>query len=153
MRRWVVVIVAVLLCSAALGSGLGQLLRARQDGKAEEGAVPAHWTTGAPPLRMRVEPWDVGTTPPGKEVRRRIEVVNPTGVPWTLRQLSATCSCATATLSAKEVAPGESAWLEITYRAPEKAGSVAGIVMVEFAEPESPILQVNVSGVVEGKRP
>jgi hypothetical protein len=151
MRRWVIIVV-VLLGSAALGSGVGQLLRARHE-KAEEGAVPAHWTTQAPPLRMRVEPWDVGTTPPGKEVRHRIEIANPTGSPWTLRQLSATCSCATATLSAKAVAPGESAWLEVTYRAPGKAGSVAGVVMVEFAEPESPILQVNVSGVVEGKRP
>jgi hypothetical protein len=149
MKRWPLLILAVLLCSAALGRGVGQLLRARQE-EAEERELPPHWTTGAPPLRLRVETWDIGTTAPGQEMRRRIGITNATGHSWTLRHLSATCSCATASLSAKVVPPGGATWLEITYRAPQREGPVSGNVMVEFAEPGSAIVQVNLSAMVAG---
>ena len=157
MNRRLLLVLALLAAAALLGTGVGQLLRARKVVEEPE-EFPAHWTTGAPPIRMRMETWDIGTTAGGKEIRRSIEIANATEEAWTLRQLRATCDCATATLSAKAVPPGRSASLEIVYRAPAKSGPVAGHVMVEFAEPTSPIVQVNLSAIVaaekqEAKRP
>src|SRR5262249_11948669 len=82
------------------------------------------------------------------EKKRSYEITNTADEPWTLKHLTATCSCASAELSAKTIAPGETARLEVTYRAPRRDGRVGGNIMVEFAERTSPILQLNVQGEV-----
>jgi hypothetical protein len=103
-------------------------------------------------MRLRTVHWEIGTTPPDKEVRKQIEIRNESNTPWTLRHLNATCACAVAKLTDKSIAPGESATLEITYQAPRRDGKVTGHVMVEFAEPSSPIVQVNLTATVGGQR-
>jgi hypothetical protein len=92
--------------------------------------------------------WDFGTSTPGKEMTHRFEIANATSDVWTLKHVSSTCTCAVGELPAKTVRPGETTWLTVTYRAPPQDGKTGGTVMVEFAEPTSPILQVNVTGEV-----
>jgi hypothetical protein len=101
-------------------------------------------------MRPPVE-WDFGTSPPGATTKRFYEITNTADEPWTLKQLRATCSCVEAELSAKTIAPGETARLEVTYRAPRRDGRVGGNIMVEFAERTSPVLQLNIQGEVRSR--
>jgi hypothetical protein len=155
-RRVFFAVAAVVLC-AGLGYGIGYYLRSLsgpRDGSpspaGDGGEPPLEHPLAAPPLRYRLVEWDFGTSPPGAEKRRSYEITNSTEEPWTLKHLRATCSCAAAELSAKTIAPGETARLEVTYRAPRHDGKVAGTIMVEFAEPTSPILQMTIQGEVRG---
>jgi hypothetical protein len=142
--------VAVVALCVGLGFGVGRFLWPPAPDVAPGPAAesPPERPLEAPPLRLRMVDWDFGTSPPGAEKKRSYEITNTADEPWTLKHLTATCSCASAELSAKTIAPGETARLEVTYRAPRRDGRVGGNIMVEFAERTSPILQLNVQGEV-----
>jgi hypothetical protein len=96
-----------------------------------------------------VDTWDFGTSLPGKEMSHRFEITNPGPEPWKLRDVRPSCTCAVGKLPSKTVRPGETAWLEVTYKAPLRDGKVSGHVMVEFAEP-GPVFQLMIAGEVRG---
>jgi hypothetical protein len=101
-------------------------------------------------MRTRqVETWDFGTSLPGKEMGHRFKITNPGSEPWTLRRVTPSCACTVGKLPSDTVRPGETAWLEVTYRAPPRDGKVSGYVMVEFDEP-GPELQLMIAGEVRG---
>jgi hypothetical protein len=91
---------------------------------------------------------DFGLTLPGKEPRRRVKIENPTDAPLHVAHVYSGCSCAAGKLLAKTIAPGESTWLEVTFRAPHRDGPASGNVMVDFRETNSPVYQVTVKGHV-----
>jgi hypothetical protein len=101
-------------------------------------------------LRLRTIKWDFNTSPPGKEWSHRFEITNSTANLWTLKRVTPNCACTVGTLSAKTIPPGETASLQVTYRVPLHDGRVAAHVMVEFAEPTSPIIQLTIEGEVRG---
>jgi hypothetical protein len=84
---------------------------------------------------------DFGVSLPGKELRRRFAIENTTSEPWTLRELRSYCSCAEPKLPSKTVPPGETAWLEVTYRAPHQDTKVGANIMVVFDKP-GPVIQL-----------
>jgi hypothetical protein len=102
----------------------------------------------APPIRLRVETWDVGISLPGKENHHSVDISNTSTETWTLKRITPTCACATAELSSKTIRPGETAKLEVTYRAPRQDGKVSGHVMVDFTERNSAVIQLNIVGQV-----
>jgi hypothetical protein len=144
------------MATLALGAGLG--LGARfylwppsrpQDGPpVGPERPPLVRATGAPDLRLRIVPWHFGTTAPGKEMKHRLEITNSTAEPWTLRHFNPTCSCTVGKLPSNTVKPGETASLEVTYRAPLREGRASARVMIEFAEPTSPVIQLEIHGEV-----
>jgi hypothetical protein len=142
MSRPFIILVAVVLASAALGTGLGRMLRPHPAPAADQQRTDV--PLAAPPLRLRMLEWKVGAIPPSESRTRRFEIANPGPDVWTLRHLHSTCPCATASLTVKAIAAGESAWLEVTYQAPPK-GKAFAHVMVDFAAP-GPVIQLTVDG-------
>jgi hypothetical protein len=134
----------------ALAVGLGFGLRYYLSGPADE-PPPAHpdYPLAAPPLRLRPVTWHFGTAPPGRELRHRFEIANRSDQPWTLQSITSTCACTVGKLPSNTVGPGETAWLEVAYRAPPKDGKVSGHVMVDFAAP-GPVFQLTIEGEVRG---
>lgn len=140
------VLVALLLGgSAALGTFLGQSLRPVPP---PVEPPPAVVPKPEEPSRRQYLDWDVGTTPPGKELTKKFEVPNKTPVMWTLKDSTASCTCARAQLSARAVKPGVVLVVEVQYKAPRKEGKASGVMVVEFEQPTSPVLHITVAGVV-----
>jgi hypothetical protein len=142
--------VAVLTLGAGLGYGLYHYLRlptSPQDDPAPAGPS-SNYPLAAPPLRLRALTWDFGTALPGRKITHTFEITNPGAERWTLKHFTPSCPCTMAKLPSGAVGPGETARLELTYTAPLLDGKVAGHVMIEFAEPASPILQLTIQGEV-----
>jgi hypothetical protein len=110
--------------------------------------APSKYPLAAPPLRLRAETWDLGTTLPSQESTHSLDLPNSSEQTWTLKHITSTCSCATAELSAKTIRPGDTGKLTLRYRAPAQEGTVSGHVLVEFAERNSPVLQLVIEGRV-----
>jgi hypothetical protein len=83
----------------------------------------------------------------------RFEIANDTENPWTLKHIAPGCTCTVGTLSSKTVPPGETASLKVAYRTPLKEGRASEHIMIEFAEPASPVVQLTIEGEVRGPRP
>jgi hypothetical protein len=154
-RQVLIGVAALVLAGLALGAGLGlgwrYYLRPPAGPAPEAGPSEPHpeYPLAAPPPRLRLATWDFGTSLPGKEMRHRFEIANPGPEPWTLLGVTSTCTCTVGELPSKTVRPGETAWLEVTFRAPPRDGKVSGHVMVEFAEP-GPLFQLMIAGEVRG---
>jgi hypothetical protein len=110
--------------------------------------LPSKYAAAALPPRLRAETWDLGTTLPSTETIHSLDLPNNSDQTWTLKHLTSSCSCASAELSAKTIRPGETGKLTIRYRAPVQEGKVSGTVLVEFAERNSPVLQLLIEGRV-----
>jgi hypothetical protein len=111
-------------------------------------SLPSKYPLAAPPLRLRAETWDIGATLPSQERTHSLDLANNSDQTWTLKRITSTCSCASAELSAKTIRPGETGKLTLHYRAPAQEGKVLGNLLIEFAERNSPVLQLNVEGRV-----
>jgi hypothetical protein len=149
VKRWVLIAAAIL----ALGTGLGLAFwhfrqpPADTSGASSSGAHP-EYPRAAPPLRLRMDKWDFGTALPAKEMRHRFKITNSSDQPWTLKQITSTCTCTVGQLPSKTIKPGETAWLEVTYRTPLRDGKVSGHVMVDFVAPAGPVFQLTIEGEV-----
>jgi hypothetical protein len=152
VRQRIFIGVAAVALFIGLGYGVGRYLWPPPPSPdlppGPAGEPPPEHPLAAPPLRYQKVEWDFGTSPPGAEKKRSYEITNTAAETWTLKHLKATCSCASAELPAKTIPPGETARLEITYRAPHQDGKVSGTLMVEFAERTSPIIQMTIQGEV-----
>jgi hypothetical protein len=159
VKQWVLMGGAAVVLCAGLGFGLLHYLRTasgRDDGEpdpvAGAGEPASKYPLAAPPLRLRVVKWDFGTISPGTELNHRFKIANTSAEPWILKHVTSTCTCTVGKLPSKTVKPGETTWLKITYLTPHRDGKVSGYVMVEFAEPAGPVLQLMIEGEVRGQR-
>ena len=76
----------------------------KQDGPAPETPADGHYVTHAlPPVFLDVDP----------QIKHRFEVVNDTAGPVRFARVQPSCSCSSAELGAKELAPGEKTVLDI----------------------------------------
>src|SRR5262249_53355475 len=114
------------------------------------GAPPSHYPLAAPPMRLRVDRWNFGTASPGREMSHRFKITNSGAEPWQFKHVTPSCSCAVGQLPSKNVKPGETVWLEVTYRAPLRDGRVAGPVRVDWPEPGGRVSQLMIEGKVRG---
>jgi hypothetical protein len=127
---------AALVVAAGLGYGLYHYLQ-------PDPPPPERSTTkgprGADPPRFHMLQCDFGTLAPGEQKSQRLKITNDWPKPWRLREIRThNCKCAEAKLSPKTLAPGQSAWLEVTFRARPEAGSTAATIMVDFDCPRPP---------------
>ncbi len=147
MHRRILVGAAALALCAGLALGLRQFPRPPADPAPETAAA---YPLAAAPMRLRALTWDFGVLPPGGEASRSFEIRNAGATPWTVKHVTSTCSCAAGRLPVKTVGPGETVRVEVAFRAPLHGGKASGHVMVEFAEPESPLFQLTVEAEVRG---
>lgn len=156
MKRAFFYVAPLALC-AGLGFVFGHYFRPStgpQNVSADKAAeAPARYPLSAPPLRLRTIKWDFPPSLPGKELTHRFEIANDTEKPWTLKHIAPGCTCTVGTLSSKTVPPGETASLKVAYRTPLKDGKASEHIMIEFAEPTSPVVQLTIEGEVRGPRP
>jgi hypothetical protein len=92
--------------------------------------------------------WDFGILTPGTEARHRFTITNTSTITWTVKFVTKTCACTVGELSSREVKPSATTSLEVVFRAPAKEGSVHQAVMVEFAEPKTPLFNLAIQGEV-----
>jgi hypothetical protein len=122
----------------------------------KEGVLPTHVRIVANLVRLsgsgpRLR--TLGTLTAGKETTQRFKITNNSTQPWKLKDISTKeVQGAEAKLPAKVVAPGQSVWLEITYRPPTRKGATVGRIRVEFVYP-GPVFEVTVVGKASDAEP
>lgn len=144
MQQRAILLVVIVGGAGLMGAVLGQVFRPRAPGELKR---PAHWSESAPPMRVQTFDWSAGSHEPGHAVTKSYEIVNDTDVEWTFRHAMPSCTCVSATLSVKKLAPKATAKLDVVFRAPAKQGPANGSIMLEFFEPESQKYQINVGGM------
>ncbi|HEY7157893.1 MAG TPA: DUF1573 domain-containing protein [Gemmataceae bacterium] len=155
MKRAFFYIAPLVLC-AGLGFVLGHYFRppsGPQNAAAKPAEASSHYPLSAPPLRLRTIKWDFPPSLPGQELTHRFEIANDTENPWTLKHIAPGCTCTVGTLSSKTVPPGETASLKVVYRTPLRDGKTSEHIMIEFAEPAGPVVQLTIEGEVRGQQP
>jgi hypothetical protein len=98
--------------------------------------------------RFQTHVWDFGVVPPGTEVRHRFRITNKTDFSWRITNVSKSCACTVGEFSARTIYPGEAASVELGYQARAQEGRVAQSIVVEFGEPQAPLVSLALKGEV-----
>jgi hypothetical protein len=88
----------------------------------------------SPPQPLFTISCDFGRAEPGQKFERTVEIVNPTGSPWTLTRIDSPCSCTVADADFTELAPGRREPLSLRYTAPRSTSDDHRLVRIWFAE-------------------
>lgn len=114
-------------------------------------------TTAFGRLRPAVPTVDFGVIPEKEgEKTVRFYVVNDGATPESIRKVRPTCGCTGADFERKEIAPGDSAWVELTYNPYRRPGRFEKAVRIYPSKSESEtrdddeggMLRVPITGVV-----
>ena len=89
-----------------------------------------------------------GLTLANEARRHRFRITNPSKSRWTFAGLTTTCSCTVSQVLAPVILPGEVGEVEVSYKAPAATLDDRKRVTAHFAEPEAPVVVLNVAARV-----
>lgn len=92
---------------------------------------------------------DFGVVPPGFVGEHLFVVENSTKAEWALREVVEACSCTTASLEWRKLAPGESGTVKLTYHAGETPGDDLRGVELRFQQTDVPAVRLGIKAVVQ----
>jgi Protein of unknown function (DUF1573) len=105
----------------------------------------------APAPRIRVEPegFDFGRAQQNKTLRKEFTLRNFGEAQLVIEGVSTTCGCTAAITADTHVEPGGSTQLRVTLQTRSYSGKVERQVLVRSNDPQTPLLSVKVSAMVE----
>jgi hypothetical protein len=104
----------------------------------------------APPTIQVDKPvHDFGTVPEGEKIRHLFTVKNTGGSPLEIKSVSATCGCTAAAPREKQIPPGGSGQIEVTFDTRNRPGVNEKTVTVVSSDPRTPTLQLRIRAEVE----
>ena len=131
-------------------------LKLKNLGRPEEDSVPVDPLDGSvtpndpnQPMvheRWRILTWNFGMITPSTETKHRFSITNDGAIPWTIKTVSQTCTCALGEFTLKKIKPNQVTFLEVALRGTLKEGHVRQAITVEFAEPDAPLYQLRIRG-------
>jgi hypothetical protein len=98
--------------------------------------------------------WDYGGVVEGKVIEHQFEFVNESEAILTIRQVDTSCSCTTASVPEKVLAPGASTTVNVRVDTKGEAGPLKQYVYVNTDNPAEPVhvftIKANVNKLVKG---
>ena len=88
---------------------------------------------------------DIGVIRPGQRRKLAFEIRNNSDFPWTFKEISSSCSCASALrTSDRQIDPGESEFVDVLYHAVGGSRDDRRLVTVRFHEQAAPTVLLEV---------
>ena len=121
---------------------LGILLFASDGASAQEIVV-----NKASKINIKPESWDFGKITEQKILSRDFEVKNTGNDVLTIKNITTSCGCTTASISSKDISPGDSATLNVKIDARQinSSGQSVRHVYVESNDPQEPTRAISVT--------
>lgn len=105
-----------------------------------------------PELRSKTAPdqytWDFGEAKEGETLEHTFVFTNNTAKAVNIRKINSSCGCTTSEIEKKELAPGESALLEVKFDTKGYSGPTGQSVLVYTDDPENPVARFRIQAIV-----
>ena len=125
------------------------MVKAREKTERETSADDKGVDVAGPRVRVRQARYDFGEMTPHSDGVRVFVVDNVGAEPLTLRQGETTCKCTFSELHDNVVAPGESGKVMLGWNTGAAVGRYVQSAIIETNDPESPQVELSVSGEVK----
>jgi hypothetical protein len=111
----------------------------------DQGAAEA----GRPRLELSTEEWDFGHKWHGDPCSTEITITNAGDAPLKILKIKSSCGCTALKPRRKELLPGESDTMTLTYNTKKNKEQVSQTITLETNDPERPRVTIQVKGVVK----
>lgn len=106
-------------------------------------------TGGAPHIELSTTVWDFGEKWSGEPAETVITIMNTGTAVLTIDQIKSSCGCTAAQAKKKELAPGESEDIRVSYTTKKNAEKVSQKVRILTNDPQTPETVLEVKGRVK----
>jgi len=110
----------------------------KKDAPSTDAAGSASANSGAPKLVLEATEYDFGTVTEGETVKHSFTVKNEGGAPLVIKQTKTTCGCTVAALEKKELGPGESTKVDVSFNTRNRNGKQTKKITFVSNDPQSP---------------
>lgn len=94
--------------------------------------------------------WDFGKAPAGQKLEHVFDILNDTGRPMQIREVTSSCGCAASEVSKKQLAPGDSTQVKVVFDTEKYKGFVEQFVFVNTDSELKPLVKLTVKVEVQG---
>jgi hypothetical protein len=108
-------------------------------------ATPA---ISAPSAAIDKPIYDFGTLAQGKSIEHIFTITNSGDAPLTIGQVSTSCGCTVADVSARTIPPGKSSEIKATFNSTNFAGNISKTIHVQSNDPKRPVYILTLKGTV-----
>ena len=102
-----------------------------------------------PHLQLSSEEWDFGMKWYGEPCATEITITNTGASPLKILKIRSSCGCTALKPKRKELLPGESDTMSLTYNTKKNKEQVSQTVTLETNDPERPRVSIKVKGIVK----
>jgi len=92
--------------------------------------------------------WDFGQIKQGTEVNHVFTITNESQQPIKIKDINTSCGCTASDVKKKDLAPGESTEIGVTFKSSGYSGPVQQFVYVHTDKPEDSILKLTIKAEV-----
>jgi hypothetical protein len=103
----------------------------------------------APQLEVEQPTFDFGKVLQGETVRHTFSFSNAGDEPLQIKNVSSSCGCTAALVSAKTLAPGESGEVQANFDSTRFRGAVTKTISLYSNDPAQPVVRLQVNGVIK----
>lgn len=103
----------------------------------------------SPTLKFKEERWDFGNVKQGKVLTHVFRFENAGTAPLIISNVRTSCGCAAALISKREIAPGKTGEIKITFNTKGYAGNQTKLIYVDSNDPRQPKTQLAVKAAIE----
>lgn len=103
----------------------------------------------APKIEVTTKLHDFGNATEGEKLQHVFEVKNTGAGPLVIDRVTTSCGCTTATVKTKEIAPGGTGQIEVTFDTSARRGANRKSITILSNDPSSPRTQLEVAVNVE----
>lgn len=94
--------------------------------------------------------WDFGKAQAGQKLEHVFDILNDTGRPMQIREVTSSCGCTVSEVSKKDLAPGDAAQVKVTFDTQGYRGFVEQFVYVNTDSELKPLVKLSVKAEVLG---
>ena len=102
-----------------------------------------------PTLKFKEERWDFGNVKQGKVLTHVFRFDNTGDAPLIISNVRTSCGCAAALISNREIAPGKTGEIKVTFNTKGYAGNQTKLIYVDSNDPRRPKTQLAVKAAIE----
>jgi hypothetical protein len=102
-----------------------------------------------PALKFKEEKWDFGSVKQGKVLTHVFQFDNTGTAPLIISNVRTSCGCAAALISKREIAPGKTGEIKVTFNTKGYAGNQSKLIYVDSNDPRHPKTQLLVKAAIE----
>lgn len=92
--------------------------------------------------------WDFGKAKEGVKLEHVFEITNDTQVAMAIREVTASCGCTATEVTKKDMAPGESTQVKVTFDSTKYSGFIEQFVYVNTDSLTKPVIRLMVKAEI-----